>query len=1436
MTVPAGRHSEQTSAEDLRGLDSHDRRAAVEDWLRGRISHLGKAAPQDIDGTAPLTAAGISSLRLLRLRAQLTRELGVTPPLRVASLDALADWVTDALGGGQEGAGEPAGTHITPDPGKQFEPFPLTDLQHAYLMGRSQAFELGSLGGHAYFELTPADGDVQRLETAWQRVVQRHGALRMTVLPDGSQQTLEQVPPYRFDVLDLRAEPEDKALEWLEEVRARMSHEVFVLQQWPLFHIAVTQMPSGATHVHFSIDLFVADLWALRVLLGDWWRLYANPEADLPALELTFRDVVLAERATHGSGAFEQARRYWDERLDDLPPAPQLPADTAAARPHFTRRMARIPAPVWSTVKELAGGRGVTPSGVLLAAYSVVLGAWSSSQRFTVDVTLFNRPSIHPQIDSLVGDFTNVDLLAVDLVDADTFQDFADAVQQRLWMDLQHAAAGGVQSLRELAARRGTGTAALAPVVFTSALGNDDDGFSSLFGGFGTPVHAITQTPQLYLDHQVFEEQGEAVLVWDTRDGVLSESLLEDMFEAYQRLVLSLAEPRTWSGPPEIELPVWQREVRARVNETSGPLPSGVLATRILERSTAADSAGTAAVITAERVLTFEELGRQAVGIARALHARGLARGALVGIGAVKGWRQIAAVLGVTAAGCTYVPIDPVLPPARRAWMIEHAGIELLVTDHLQDVEWPPTLPLMAVDDVLPTSAEELARWQCPAEPEDIAYVLYTSGSTGTPKGVAVSHRSVLNTLMEVNRRFGAGPQDRILGLSSLSFDLSLYDTFGVPAAGGALVLPEPEAVRDPARWLKLIRSHRVTLWNSVPALMDMLATYCEAGSSTDALPLRTVILSGDWIPVRLPDRIRSLGDGIQVVAAGGPTETSVWSNAYAIEEVDSGWTSIPYGFPLRNHRLHVLNERLAPAPAWVPGPLYVGGAGLAAGYHRDPERTAQSFISHPVTGERLYRTGDLARYRPDGCLEILGREDFQVKIGGFRIELGEIEHALNEQPEVDQAVVVAAASGDQRHLVGFVVPAAAAADHADPVEDDFGDIERDPVARLRFKLARPGLRGIDGPSVALADSSSPASQRRSCRTFRADPVPRQALAELLAALRSTEQDGHFLPRYAYGSPGALYPVQVYVQIHPGRVEGVAGGSYYYDPRRHALTLCSSETSLPAELFAAANQELVDKAAFVVFLVAQRRAIDPLYGKVARDFCLLESGLVTQLLEMTASLGGLGTCQLGATSDGPALRAAFDLDEGHELLHTLVGGLPADLDTAPAPVTEQALADELRSRLAERLPSYLVPGRLVLLDRLPLNQRGKVDRGALVRRAEAADAGTRVRQAPRDDMERLITDVVCQVLGLESVGATDNFMEIGAGSVHLTRMYGLLRDRLPQDFGLLALFEHPSPRALAAWLRGDIDDTAAVAKGRARAQRQRAARQRTIRRTPGTEE
>ncbi|HEX6291076.1 MAG TPA: amino acid adenylation domain-containing protein, partial [Herpetosiphonaceae bacterium] len=329
--------------------------------------------------------------------------------------------------------------------------------------------------------------------------------------------------------------------------------------------------------------------------------------------------------------------------------------------------------------------------------------------------------------------------------------------------------------------------------------------------------------------------------------------------------------------------------------------------------------------------------------------------------------------------------------------------------------------------DMLPLTERAEQPLASVQQPTDLAYVIYTSGSTGLPKGVMIDHRGAVNTILDINQRFAVGADDRVLACSSLSFDLSVYDIFGVLAAGGAIVIPSAAEARNPAHWHDLLVREQVTIWNSVPALMQVLADDLTTRSARLPDSLRLVLLSGDWIPVTLPDQIRSLGSRPQVISLGGATEASIWSILYPIEHVDPAWKSIPYGRPMLNQRFHVLDSALEPRPVLVPGQLYIGGIGLALGYWRDPDKTRERFIIHPQTGERLYATGDLGRYLPDGNIEFLGREDFQVKIQGYRVELGEIEAALMQHPGVQHAVVAAVDGHGAGHhrakrLVAYIV------------------------------------------------------------------------------------------------------------------------------------------------------------------------------------------------------------------------------------------------------------------------------------------------------------------------------------------------------------------------------------------------------------------------------
>jgi len=338
------------------------------------------------------------------------------------------------------------------------------------------------------------------------------------------------------------------------------------------------------------------------------------------------------------------------------------------------------------------------------------------------------------------------------------------------------------------------------------------------------------------------------------------------------------------------------------------------------------------------------------------------------------------------------------------------------------------------------------------AAPEDVAYVIHTSGSTGEPKGIVVQHRPAANLVDWINRTFEVGPADRGLFVTSLCFDLSVYDVFGLLAAGGTVHVATREDLADPDHLVRLLRTGGITLWDSAPAALVQLAPLFPAEPDAGSR-LRRVLLSGDWIPVTLPDRVRQSFPRAQVMALGGATEATVWSNWFPVGGVDPAWPSIPYGRPMANARYHVLDAGFAPCPIGVPGDLYIGGDCLCAGYARRPELTAQAFLPDPFSvlpGARLYRTGDRARAFADGNLEFLGRLDQQVKVRGYRIELGEIEVALARHPQVHEAVALAREDepGDKR-LVAYVV--LDPTDRTDPT--DPSDLKSELAAWLRARL-----------------------------------------------------------------------------------------------------------------------------------------------------------------------------------------------------------------------------------------------------------------------------------------------------------------------------------------------------------------------------------------------
>ncbi|MCB1054402.1 MAG: hypothetical protein KDD11_02685, partial [Acidobacteria bacterium] len=420
---------------------------------------------------------GGHSLLAAELIDALRRELRLDVPLRLLfsapTVARLAREVERLRDGGEERV--LVRPQVVPDPVSAGEPFPLTEVQQAYWVGRSSGVELGNVATHSYTEIDVPGLDLRRLEAAWNRLIERHGMLRAVVRPDGLQQVVAEVGEYRVLSEDLRDETPERRAERLLELRREMSHQVLPADRWPLFDIRACRIDGERTRLFLSFDLLIGDGWSWRVLGRELARLYLDPNAALPPLDLAFRDCVLAQVALRESALYRRDEEYWQGRLESLPPAPALPLARAprdVERPSFVRRQNRLDAGRWTVLKRLAARRGLTSSGLLLAAFAEVLRTWSRQPGLCINLTLFNRPSVHPQIHDIVGDFTSLTLLAAEPA-GDSFEARARALQERLWEDLDHRTVSGVEVLRRLARLRGGQGAAAMPVIFTSTLGLD---------------------------------------------------------------------------------------------------------------------------------------------------------------------------------------------------------------------------------------------------------------------------------------------------------------------------------------------------------------------------------------------------------------------------------------------------------------------------------------------------------------------------------------------------------------------------------------------------------------------------------------------------------------------------------------------------------------------------------------------------------------------------------------------------------------------------------------------------------------------------------------------------------------------------------------------------------------------------------------------------
>lgn len=867
--------------------------------------------------------------------------------------------------------------------------------------------------------------DAGALRIALAALTERHEALRTRYPSDAEgrpQVCIEDAVEVPLRIVDA---PDEAAAQALVDQAAT---EPFNLTEGPLMRALLVRLADDDHVLLLAKHHIIGDGWSVDVLLRDLIQLYrGGPSAELPALPIQYGDFAQWEAESLAGPEAERHLAYWRDRLAGVPPL-ELPHDLARpATQTYTGDFVEftIEREVADGLSALTRQAGGTLFMTLLAAYQVLLARHSRQDDFAVGASVAGRSA--EELENVVGMFINMLPLRAEISGDPTFAELVAKTRSGVLDAFEHADMPFAKVVQELGLPRDVSRSPVFQAMFVLQnyeMGRFTEAAEAEAVSFTwTPMELRATRFDLEL-HLVEVPSGLwGKVVYNT--DLFTRSAAERIAARFGTLLRSIvATPQARVS----ELSLLDEAERTLVvrdwNDTGADFPADETLPALIEQQV--DRTPDALAVTFEgQSLTYAELNGAANQVAHRLRAEGVHAETLVGVCAQRSVELVVGLLGVLKAGGAYVPLDPEYPADRLAFMVADAGAPVVLVQDSLTGSLPSTdATVFVLDDTGGWASQPVDNPAPLATPATIAYTIYTSGSTGRPKGVANTHRGIVNRLDWMQRTYRLGSDDSILQKTPASFDVSVWEFFWPLLVGARLVLARPGGHKDAGYLRGLLQAEQITTAHFVPS---MLTVFLAEDGIGECRWLRRVICSGEELPVATATGFLTQLPHCELHNLYGPTEAAIDVTAWHCRAPAlDGLVTVPIGAPIQNIRTYVLDDRLQPAPVGVPGELYLGGVGLARGYHRRAGLTAERFVPDPFgqePGARLYRTGDLARWRPDGTLEFLGRIDHQVKLRGLRIELGEIETALRDHPGVLEAVVTVREDtpGDKR-LVAYLV------------------------------------------------------------------------------------------------------------------------------------------------------------------------------------------------------------------------------------------------------------------------------------------------------------------------------------------------------------------------------------------------------------------------------
>ncbi len=872
--------------------------------------------------------------------------------------------------------------------------------------------------------------------------MRRHAALRTTfTLVDG--QPVQVIAPnlaIALPVVNLQSAAVEERERVGQQLATAEAQRPFNLTTDPLVRVTLLQFDPTEAVLLLTMHHIVADGWSLGVLIQELACFYTafveQRSPDLPPLPIQYTDFACWQRNWLQGEVLEKQLTYWRKQLQDLPGL-HLPND----RPHpavQTYRGATYPLQFSPTLTQalatLSQQSGASLFMTLLAAFQTLLYRYTGQEDIAIGSPIANRH--RSELEGMIGFFVNSLVMRSDLSGNPSFRELLERVRDVALEAYAHQDLPFEKLVEELDPERDLSRNPLFQVAF--ALQNAPMQALELPGLTLKPAPLESGSTRFDLEVHLWEPTHGLRSLWESQEGLSGFiSYGTDLFDRDRigRLVghfQTLLEGIVTNPDARLsDLPLLTSTEHQQLiewNQTHTEDKSDRCFHQIFEAQVS-QIPEAIALMSEPRSLTYAELNQQADRLAQTLKHMGVRPDSLVGLCVDRSLDMVIGILGILKAGGAYVPLDPNYPSDRLDFMLTDAQVSILLTQSWL-VESLPASPakILLLDQPLPLHSKtcEVA----PLTPDHLAYVIYTSGSTGTPKGVLLSHRGLCNVVEAQQQIFHTSRSSRILQLSSLSFDASIFEIALAFGSGGTLYIPPQPAQLPGMALVRFLQDHAITHALITPAVLAVLP-FAELPN------LQVLITGGEACSSQVVDRWAA---NRHFFNAYGPTETTIWAT---VAELHPGDRPLTIGRPILNTQVYILDAALNPVPIGIPGELYIGGAGLARGYLNHPELTAKQFIDDPFNSKlkisptetlrvgkaspkglqnsKLYKTGDRAQYRTDGTIEFLGRVDNQIKIRGFRVELGEIEATLQRHLAIQDAVVIASGeSFNEMRLIAY--------------------------------------------------------------------------------------------------------------------------------------------------------------------------------------------------------------------------------------------------------------------------------------------------------------------------------------------------------------------------------------------------------------------------------